>query len=395
MKKLPVRLLATLLLLLVSWSKASASEQLVIVPASPGKDPNTSSIFVYKLKAGQQQKDTAAIVNLLDREIEVDIYPVDATTTKDGKFVFEDVNKQAEDVGVWVGLETDSLKLLPKQRKTFDFTITAPANARAGDHLGGLAIRSSDGLEAAAKVYTTIEGEVARGLEIGDITVEKAEGKVFFITPIKNTGDIRIEAVAVSLELKNKLLPGPLRTQTLPFDIVLFPKGEIELRVPWEGGLDVFGKYQTKLIVRYGQGEEQSKDVSSFFFFSPKRIVSSLGVLLAFILLFVAGIKLFIKGFRQLRRGGGKLGLPKISFGKKRSDFELQDVSDYVKRQAGEEIGSSVLFEVRRIVREELELNRHIEDVKREKRAHVLEEVVSSGALKNLLEGKKKRKNKQ
>jgi hypothetical protein len=70
---------------------------------------------------------------------------VDATTGTTTGAVYETIGNLPSDVGAWVALDQRRVSLGPGQSAIVGFTLTVPAGARRGEHLGGIVAAPAEG----------------------------------------------------------------------------------------------------------------------------------------------------------------------------------------------------------------------------------------------------------
>jgi hypothetical protein len=115
----------------------SASFGLRPATADPG-NPATQGYFVFDAAAGQTIQSTMLVRNGGTVAGTANLYAVDATTGATSGTVFRDTTTPARAVGAWIHLDQQRLTLAPGEQRTVGFTVTIPASAAAGQHVGGL-----------------------------------------------------------------------------------------------------------------------------------------------------------------------------------------------------------------------------------------------------------------
>ncbi len=122
----------------------ASSGGLGIFPATYDPDvPHSDAWFIYNLVPGETKHDAVLVVNTSDETISAKLYPVDATTTKDGAFALRERSESTTDVGAWVGLSHSEVTVAPGEEITVPFTISIPSNAPVGDHIGGIVLEKN------------------------------------------------------------------------------------------------------------------------------------------------------------------------------------------------------------------------------------------------------------
>lgn len=253
-------------LALAASSAASAEEGIDAIAAGPatatGPDP-TRSRFSYQLDPGQQVTDEFLVSNPGTTPQAITIFATDAFTDDDGKYSLLDTDEPAQDVGRWVqfggGQTSLSLILQPGEQQILPFTMAVPADARPGDHAGGLVVSAvTPGAEVsvdrrvATRLYARVKGELQTALTITSITASYSPelnpfaGRTTISYTITNGGNVSLGADVVSRvrglfgipigELDTaeipEMLPGDTRTVTAEVDGVgqwIFLSPEIDL----------------------------------------------------------------------------------------------------------------------------------------------------------------------
>lgn len=251
---------------LVASSAAHAEEGVDAIAAGPatatGPDP-TRSRFSYQLDPGQQVTDEFLVSNPGTTQQAITIYATDAFTDDEGTYSLLDTGEPAQDVGRWVqfggGQTSLSLILQPGEQQILPFTMAVPADARPGDHAGGLVVSAvTPGAEVsvdrrvATRLYARVKGELQAALTITSITASYAPelnpfaGRTTISYTITNGGNVSLGADVVSRvrglfgipigELDSadlpEMLPGDTRTVTAEVDGVgqwLYLTPEVDL----------------------------------------------------------------------------------------------------------------------------------------------------------------------
>jgi WxL interacting protein linking bacterial and host surfaces len=112
--------------------------QFSIRPVVPSSSATAAPYFVFDLQAGATVHDQARITNTGTARGSVALYPVDATTGQTSGVVYRSQQDPRTDVGAWVMVGASQLTLEPQQSQIVAFTVTVPASARPGQHVGGL-----------------------------------------------------------------------------------------------------------------------------------------------------------------------------------------------------------------------------------------------------------------
>ncbi len=256
--------LVTGLMLIKSLSGVEAIEGMGVglFPANP--DPNipySQAWLIYNLVPGESKRDAFIIVNKGNESVELKLYPVDATLTKDGAFALLSEEAPRKGVGSWVKLDVDKVKLAPGEQKKIGFVFSVPKDAEVGDHMGGIVAEkiNQNQNEGAIKVktriglriYETVPGELKRELQVGDFKVEYMEKTKQFPSRLKlvfnlsNTGNVHLNPMA-TVELIDNFGRGVVKTRQVSLGTI-FPGKQTTVPVmlediPWWGSFVVKAK---------------------------------------------------------------------------------------------------------------------------------------------------------
>lgn len=210
------------------------------VQPSAAKKPDARPNFSYAVTPGAAVKDHIAVLNYADEPLTLRVYAGDAFTTADGGFDLYAANHRPTDVGSWVKLGRNLLRVPARSRAIIPFTLTVPRNVTPGDHTGGivasLAATRTDkqGNKVAvdqrvgARIYLRVAGELAPRLAVEDLTTTYhgtanpfARGSATVTYTVRNSGNVRLaarQAVGVRDLFGGRALVGklPAVTELLP-----------------------------------------------------------------------------------------------------------------------------------------------------------------------------------
>ncbi len=391
------------------WGGAGAQEAggLGIIPAVvDANDPN-GSWFVYELEPGKTINEKAAVINLYDEPVEVEVYPVDATTTKDGAFSLKQKNDEIESVGGWVEGLPLKLSLQAKERQIIDFSFTIPEGTEPGDYLGGLVVQKvsvdetkmqvKTVVRTGVRIYLTVPGEVKREIEVTKLEFKKIKGKYKLLLSLKNTGNVRLENMLVKLNLKSKWGWPPESRASYPQAAVMFPGKEISLELPWENSKPILGQFDLKIEVIFGEILKINKSLSLWMIDWLK-----LGIAIGSLIVLIVWFKLTAKKRKQKKLLRQKQKIER----KKMIGFSTNNRK---LKKHGDEV-DWLLKEIRVIIREELQemaRNGQLDDFKKGSRKRlktprglklprgIHSEAVSNGNKKKFFFSKLKQKSKK
>ena len=225
---------------------ADDSDAIAGSPSSNGSVDQTRSRYSYQVDPGQQVSDEYLVQNTGSTPQAVTVYATDAFNSEDGSFALLDGAVEAQDVGRWVSFADGSNKvqitLDPGGQQVIPFTVSVPADARPGDHAGGIIVSAlspagevSVDRRVAIRLYARVHGELQPGLTISSITssyrgeLNPFAGETSLTISLQNTGNVSLGANTVAqvrgifgIPLSDltrtpipEMLPGSSRTVTI------------------------------------------------------------------------------------------------------------------------------------------------------------------------------------
>lgn len=95
--------------------------------------------YAYTLDPGGQVTDAIVVTNHDEAApLELDIYAADGYTTGSGQLDLLPRDEASSGLGTWVQLSSTHLSIAPRASVDVPFTLTVPADATPGDHVGGI-----------------------------------------------------------------------------------------------------------------------------------------------------------------------------------------------------------------------------------------------------------------
>lgn len=168
--------------------------------------------FDYAMDPGQTLADAYAVRNDGATPLTLRVYASDAFTTREGNIDLLPAAEPASDAGTWVRLDVDQVTLQPGETSVIPFTVTAPADARPGDHVAGIvaSITSADPTaevqvdrRLGTRMYIRLSGELTPAVQLSEPVVEftggwnpLAVGNLTVRYTLQNTGDTRVTALS-------------------------------------------------------------------------------------------------------------------------------------------------------------------------------------------------------
>lgn len=130
----------------------------------------TRSYFVAVAAPGTTFRNSVRVVNTGKATGTAYLYAVDATTGKTSGAVYLDRTKPRRGVGSWVTLGEASVRLGPGESRVVPVSVVVPANARHGDHLGGIVAENA--------ALTQASGRGALRIRVRHLTIAAVEVQV-------------------------------------------------------------------------------------------------------------------------------------------------------------------------------------------------------------------------
>ena len=138
--------------------------------------------FTYTIKPGEQLTDGIDIANKGRAKIRLKIYAADGFTTDTGGFDILTPDKPSKGIGAWVKPAVTHVTIPAGGQVQIPFTMTVPANATPGDHLGGIVTvldqRDSSGSgtvihrRVGLRIESHVSGEVRSRLAVENLKVD-------------------------------------------------------------------------------------------------------------------------------------------------------------------------------------------------------------------------------
>jgi hypothetical protein len=154
----------------VSWS----------VAPSTANGPDRRTHFSYSgIKPNTVVHDYVGITNYSTRPVTFRVYASDGITTIAGSIGLAPTKQRPVDIGAWVRTEHRSVTVPPRGRVNEPFTLSVPADATPGDHVGGV---------IASVTQARRSGKVARDDRIGVALYLRVAGPLHPALGIESVG---------------------------------------------------------------------------------------------------------------------------------------------------------------------------------------------------------------
>lgn len=188
----------------------ASSADVGIEPAYPqANNERTQSIFIMRLKVGEQGKDGIRLINSGKESHTVEIYPTDSSSSVDGSFSCRQHAEAVKDVGSWVKLEKTTLTLEAGEQTIVNFTVDVPKGTGPGEHDGCIAVQDTANLPAksgsgvllgfrsAIRLAVTVPGKIVKQLNIVRVDINHVEHRGISVSPVaKNSGNVSLDVTA-------------------------------------------------------------------------------------------------------------------------------------------------------------------------------------------------------
>lgn len=224
-------------------------------PVGHGDELAPRPYFAMDAPAGRTIKDAVRITNLTGEPLTFQLYGADAyNTPRDAGFALRSAAEDQKDVGAWLDLRAGRLKVPARGARDVPFSITIPANATPGEHIGGIValntavegVQRSGGAAiglrraVAARIYLRVDGPLTPGLKPAAPAVRRSQPLLPYLG--KGRGTVRYEVVNTGnqrLSPTARVWATGLFGRTIkewPLQRVpeILPGQRTELTVPWD-----------------------------------------------------------------------------------------------------------------------------------------------------------------
>jgi Bacterial protein of unknown function (DUF916) len=163
--------------------------------------------YSYTLNPGGHLEDGLVVVNHGTTPLDLALYAADGFTTDAGRLDLVTKDTTSTGVGAWVHAGRDHVTIQPGKSAEVPFTVTLPANATPGDHLGGIvtsltqasAGRTNVERRLALRIRLRVGGELKPSLSVKDVHVDHSDnpsgkGDATITYTIHNTGNAILTA---------------------------------------------------------------------------------------------------------------------------------------------------------------------------------------------------------
>ncbi len=241
--------------------------------------PQNQSYYILQGQPGATLENTIRVVNAGTAAGTVNLYTVDMTTGQTGGSVFRLRDDPQDLVGSWITLAASELTLAAGESRDIPFSVTIPADARAGHHLGGIVAEavelievanSNDGADSASfqvklqsrnamAVQVNLPGAVVEQIEVMGITAGGQRGHQTLAIGLSNSGNVMLKPTG-RLVVRDE---AGGQVQNLQFSMDTFlPETAIDYPIFVENEALADGEYLADLTLQYGEGQESAHQLS-------------------------------------------------------------------------------------------------------------------------------------
>lgn len=204
LSRIAVGLLAVLGLGLAGAGTAAADDASWVVRTAANELGDDRPNYSYTVNPGDQVSDGLVVVNRGTTPLDLSVYAADGFTTKSGRLDLLTRNAKSTGVGVWVRPAAASVHILPGKSAEVPFTVTVPAGAEPGDHLGGIVASLSEGKldrRVGIRIHLRVGGALEPRVAVEDLRVRYAgtpnpfgTGDATLTYTVHNTGNAILAA---------------------------------------------------------------------------------------------------------------------------------------------------------------------------------------------------------
>jgi hypothetical protein len=157
--------------------------------------------------------DHIEVSNASEGPLTLRVYASDAFNPRAGGFDLLVANRKPVDVGAWVKVSQETVTVPGRGKLIVPFTLTIPANATPGDHVGGVVASMSTvqtnakgdkvsvDQRVGARIYLRVSGQLTPSLTVDGLTATYhptlnpfGSGRATLTYTLRNKGNIRLDA---------------------------------------------------------------------------------------------------------------------------------------------------------------------------------------------------------
>ncbi len=171
-----------------------------VQPADNAFGPDRQN-YTYTVAPGEKVDDGLSVVNRGSAALELAVYAADGFTTDSGQLDLRRQGFASTGIGAWVRPGVDHLTIQPGQAAVVPFSLSVPADAAPGDHIGGIvtSIKSSSSSSEermGVRIQLRVGGELKPQLTVSDVKVHPplVGGNATVTYTLHNTGNATVSA---------------------------------------------------------------------------------------------------------------------------------------------------------------------------------------------------------
>lgn len=254
---------------------ANFSLQVPISSAAPQKQ----SYYILEGQSGTTLENSIWVVNVGTAVGTVQLYAVDMVTGNTGGAMFLLRDDARQVTGSWITLADSELTLAAGESREIPFTVSIPADARAGEHLGGIVAEAVEAVETldvhenadsasfqvkvksrnAVAVQVNLPGALVEQIDVTGITAGGHGGYQTLALGLGNVGNVMLRPtgrLVVSDEAGEQVQDLQFAMDTfLPETAVQYPLFVEEAALP-------AGEYRADLTLQYGLDKQSAHQLS-------------------------------------------------------------------------------------------------------------------------------------
>jgi len=203
-----------------------AAKSFAFYPADTG----FGTFFSPTIASGQSAKLTALLANTGSVDQDLMAYSVNAYTANGGGFEAAEYGTPRTGVATWIGIESETVSLMPGEGVEIGFTVEVPAGTEPGQYIAAMAGEQAETSDVqgtenflqktrfVVPVFITVPGDMETGFEIGSTTLSSNPDAIVIDVEIQNTGDVRIRpegTVDILDEAGNLMLSLPVTMESI------------------------------------------------------------------------------------------------------------------------------------------------------------------------------------
>ena len=274
----------------MSLRRVAFTTAAILLPAAPApaagpsfaiKPIGHAELGYYRFDAvpGQTISGRLRVVNAGKEAGTAELAAVDATTGATTGAVYGTVGVRSSDVGAWLALSAPRVTLAPGATKVVTFTLRVPADARRGQHLGGIVARPA--ADAAATAPGTAKHNfrvniVDQAIVAVQLDLPGAARRVLAVRGIEAGGNTGYQTLQIALSNPGELMVkgrgtvvvttaagAPVKRQDFAIDTFV-PRTRISYPLVMRGKALLPGDYRARVLLTWSGGGHSSSSALPF-----------------------------------------------------------------------------------------------------------------------------------